>query len=111
MELLFKNVRLQRQCSNMKDMVKAFGADQAKKLKGRLDDLDAASTLEVVRALPGHYHELKGNRAGQIACSLAKGFRLVFEAADEPRPLKEDGGLDWRAVTSIRILEVGDYHD
>ena len=110
-ELLFKNARLQRQCSDMKEMVKAFGTDQAKKLKVRLDDLDAAPTLELVRSLPGHFHELKGDRAGQIACSLAKGVRLVFEAANEPRPLKEDGGLDWHAVTSVRILEVGDYHD
>ena len=92
-------------------MLKAFGKDQTKKLQARLDDLQAALTLEVMRPLPGRCHELKGDRKGQLALSLKEPYRLIFEPANDPIPTKPDGGLDWPSVTEIRILEVVDYHE
>ena len=47
-----------------------MGAERAEKLQQRLDDMDSASTLEDTRNLPGHYHELVGDRKGQWACDL-----------------------------------------
>ena len=41
---------------------------------------------------------------------LTGNMRLVFEAANDPVPTRDDGGLDWGSVTEVRILEVGDYH-
>jgi proteic killer suppression protein len=69
--------------------------------------------LAVMRTLPqASCHELRGNRAGQLAVKLDKGFRMVFEVANEPTPEKPDGGLDWTQVTAIRILQLAeDYHD
>lgn len=47
-----------------------------------------------------------------MAVKLDKGYRMVFEVANEPVPVKPDGGLDWSKVTAIRILELAeDYHD
>ena len=71
----------------------------------------AAQVLDDLRALPGRYHELGQNRKGQLAVNLDQPYRLVFEPADEPVPRTPDGGLDWSAVTAVRILEVVDYHD
>ncbi len=82
-------------------------------IRARLDELVDAENLSVMRTLPmAECHELKGNRVGQLAVKLDKGFRMIFEAADEPIPQKSDGGLDWKKVTAIRILKLTeDYHD
>ena len=76
----------------------------------RLSDLEAVSQLDELRALPGRCHELRGERAGQLALELAGGKRLVFEPANQPAPRKNDGGLDWTRVDSVRLLEISDYH-
>jgi len=63
-----------------------------------------------MRTLPGaRCHELKGNRAGQLAVSLDHPGRLIFEPT-KPVPRREDGGLDWTRVTAIEVIEIVDYH-
>lgn len=37
-------------------------------------------------------------------------YRLVFEPAS-PIVTKPDGGIDRRAVTAIRVIEIVNYHD
>jgi plasmid maintenance system killer protein len=88
----------------------ALGQAQARKLGARLDDLRAAQSLESLRHLPGRCHELTANRKGQLSIDLVHPTRLVFEPAEEPLPLKEDGGLDWTGVVAIRILDIVDTH-
>jgi proteic killer suppression protein len=84
---------------------------RAKKLGLRLDELAAAQVLEDIRKLGlGNPHELKQDRKGQIAINLDGPFRLIFEPSDDPPAKKADGGIDWTAVKSVRILEVADYH-
>ena len=92
-------------------MTKTWGPIQAKKLRQRLDDLKATSTLEVMRLLPGRCHELKGDRAGQVSLDLEHPYRLVFEPANDQVPRKQDGGLNWTAITAVRIIGVIDTHD
>ncbi|MHB1125183.1 MAG: type II toxin-antitoxin system RelE/ParE family toxin [Ramlibacter sp.] len=92
-------------------VTKAFGAEAAKKLKSRLDDLDAAQSMEVMRHLPGHWEELRKDRAGQFSVRLHGGLRLIVRPQKDPPPTKADGGLDWSAIDSIYIIEVVDYHD
>ena len=67
----------------------------------------------MMRSLPQAYcHELTADRKGQLAVKLDKGYRMVFEVANEPLPLKTDGGLDWNQVTAVRVLKLAeDYHD
>jgi len=38
-------------------------------------------------------------------------YRLVFEVAQNPVPRKPDGGLDWKIIATIRILEVTNTHE
>jgi proteic killer suppression protein len=66
--------------------------------------------LEEFRRLPGRCHELDGNRKGQLTLDLADGKRLIVEPANNPVPLKEDGGLDWSQVDAVLIVEIIDYH-
>ena len=92
-------------------VAKAYGPESAKKLKTRLDDLTAAQSMEDMRGLPGHWEELKNDRAGQFSARLQGGYRLIVKPQKQPPPTKPDGGLDWRAIDSIYIAEVVDYHD
>ena len=112
MDIIFRNRRIERVCNSDREARKTLGAKRAKLARRRLDELDAADTLDIMKSLPqARCHELKGDRKGQISVALDHPYRLIFEAANEPVPRKPDGGLDWTRVTVIRILEVGiDYH-
>lgn len=111
MEITFKNEKLRKVCTETKLAIREHGARRAQKIRVRLDDMAAAETLAVTRSLPGRYHELTGDRKGQLAVSLDGLYRLIFEPANDPVPRRADGGLDWAGVTAVRVLEIGDYHD
>lgn len=83
----------------------------AKKLQNRLDDLDAAQTMQDMRHTPGHWEELKRDRLGQFSAQLHGGYRLIVKPQKDPPPTKSDGGLDWHAIDSLFIIEIVDYHD
>jgi proteic killer suppression protein len=109
-DLTFENDRLMKRCNDAKALTREFGPEAAKKLRRRLDDMRAARSLEDCRRLPGRFHELTGDRKGQVACEAGGGLRLVFRAAHNPAPRKADGGLDWSKVTAIVIQEIVNYH-
>ncbi len=109
-EIDFKTEKLQKVCNNDKLMLKTYGKQSAQKLRDRLDDLRDASTLHEMKTLPGHCHELTGDRKHQLALNLAQGLRLIFEPRGE-QIHKADGGLDWNVINQIRILSIENYHD
>ena len=90
-------------------MERKLGAACARKLRSRLADIQAAACVAELTA--GRLHPLSGDRAGQFALDLEGGTRLVFEPDQDPIPCRDDGGIDWSRVTSIRIINIGDYHD
>lgn len=59
---------------------------------------------------PVRRHQLSGKLQDHFAVDLVHPFRLVFRPAQEPIPLKNDGGIDLEAVTAIEIVDVDDYH-
>lgn len=76
-----------------------------------MDELLAASNLEEMRSLPqARCHELRGDRDGQLSLDLDHPYRLIIQPANDPIPLKPDGGLDWAQVTAVLIVEVADTH-
>ncbi|WP_296444237.1 type II toxin-antitoxin system RelE/ParE family toxin [Rhodoferax sp. UBA5149] len=111
MKFDFLDLKLHAQCHDSRLATKALGAESTKKLKARLDDLDAAQSMEDMRNLPGHWEELKGDRAGQFSVRLRGGLRLIVKPQKQPPPSKPDGGLNWLAIDSLYIIEVVDYHD
>ena len=77
----------------------------------RLAVLKNARALSLVPTTkPERRHQLTGKRRGQYAVDLIHPYRLVFEAAHEPVPRKENGAIDTDQVTAITIIEVVDYH-
>ncbi len=115
MDILFKRKKDRELANNESKLKKAFRGNprRVKLIRARLDELADVGNMAVMRTLPQAYcHELKGNRAGQLAVRLDKGYRMVFEVANDPTPEKPDGGLDWTQETAMRILELAeDYHD
>ncbi len=109
MEIGFKDKKLQELCEQESVAQRKWGKNMARKLKARLADLMAAANVSELQA--GRPHPLKGDRAGQFALDLVHPQRLVFEPAHETIPRLEDGGIDWRQVTEIYIIWIGDYHD
>jgi len=110
MEIAYANSRIEKICTDDKTARKELGSEGAKVLKKRLDQMRDVDSLEDLRFEPGHWHELTGDRKGQLACNLRGLDRLVFTPANDPRPAKPDGGLDWSEVTAIVNLEIVDYH-
>lgn len=109
MKFNFKDKRLRELCEKRAVADKKLGAICARKLRARLDDLDAASRVTDLTA--GGPHSLKGDRLGQYALDLAGGFRLVFAPDHDPLPVHDDQSIDWSKVTIICIEFIGDYHD
>ena len=111
MEIHFVSRKMQKLCNSEKEMRGRFGPRNAKRLQQRLAELAAAESLDdVARVPPTRCHELGQDRKGQLAVDLVHPWRLVFEPDHDPLPTKEDGGLDWKQVTRILVIEVGDYH-
>lgn len=112
MDISFKNKRIEQICNNEKVMSKNFDKQITKKLKQRLFELRAASSLDKISHLPPpRLHELDQDRAGQLAVDLKHPFRLIFVPDHEPVPRKSDGGIDRTLISAIKIIEVGvDYH-
>ncbi|NJK81935.1 MAG: killer suppression protein [Chloroflexaceae bacterium] len=111
MEILFKTKSLGKECNNQRLLERRHGKRRAQLIRRRLDELCAAETLDVLRALPqARCHELGGNRAGQLSVDLDGPYRLIFVPGDNPMPRKADGGLDWQGVTTIIVVEVENTH-
>ena len=112
MDILFKSTKLAKILNSSKELRRAYGADCGDRIGRRLDDLHAADNLAIVQKFPQmRCHELVGDRKGQLAVDAKHPWRIVFKPADDPVPKTPEGGLDWKNVRAIRILEVVDYHD
>ena len=111
MDIIFQDKKLERIYSDQFLLIRKYGPKRAKLLRRRIDDIESVKNLEALRGFPQtRCHELVGDRAGTLAVDLDHPYRLIFEPANEPIPRKPDGGLDWTAVTTVRILAVEDYH-
>jgi proteic killer suppression protein len=92
-------------------MVKEFGPKRARKLKQRMMELSAADMLSDISHLPPpRCHELTGKDAGTFSVDLGHPYRLLFIPANDPVPVRSDGGIDRKQVTEIEIIEIRDTH-
>ena len=107
MLITYSSNRLEKSLTNPRQMMATYGT-RAKRVSQRMQDLLNAANLEVMRSIPqANCHELQG---GGIAVDISANYRIVFVVRNNPRPLKEDGGLNWSLVTEIEIEAVVDYH-
>lgn len=110
MIITFGDRKLNKYANDDRLAVKNLGKRVAEIYKRRLDDLEAAESLEDVRYLPGRFHELKENRKGQWACDLVHPYRLIFTPLENPMPTDKDGKYIWVEIKGVEIVEIEDYH-
>lgn len=110
MEISYKSRKLEKQLTDPREMSKSFG-QLARKVNQRLKELTDADNLEIMKSLPAaRCHELSGDRKGELAVFVSPNFRLIFEPFHNPKPITNDGGLNWEEVTKIQINQIEDYH-
>lgn len=110
MEISFKTKKLEKLANDDKKRQRELGALRAELYGRRLDDLRTATTLEDVRFLPGHYHELLGDRKGEWACDLDQPYRLIFVPHENPIPTDGNGKYLWIEIRGVEITEITNYH-
>lgn len=110
MTIYFANPELEKYANDERLCKRKLGAIQADIFYKRLNQLQNAQTLEDVRHLPGHFHELTEDRKGQWACDLLQPNRLIFEPTEKPIPTSETGIYIWLEIKSVDITEIVNYH-
>jgi proteic killer suppression protein len=111
MEVVFRTRKSQKASNSEELLEREYGAENGRLIMRRLLVLQAANSLaDVPRDKPVRCHALEGKRKSQFAVDVKHPFRIIFEPANDPLPLREDGGLDLARITSIRILSIEDYH-
>jgi proteic killer suppression protein len=110
MDISFGDKDLKKYANEDRLAIRKLGSKRAQVFKQRLDDLRAADTLEDVRYLPGHYHELKENRKGQWSCDLDQPYRLIFIPHEDPIPTNADGQYVWIEIRGVEVIEITNYH-
>ena len=111
MDIIFKTMKMEKIFNSSRDIDRKYGKGMAEKIRRRMATLRAAENLErVPHQKPERRHMLTGDKEGQFAVDLEHPYRLVFAPNHVPVPKKEDGGFDLSKITSIKILNVEDYH-
>lgn len=98
MEIRFKDNKIKSICSTKAKAIIEIGAEKTRTLFFRLQQIEAAISLDELKCIPGKFHELGGDRKGQWSCSLNANWRLVFT------PIEEE------AILIAIIEEITDYH-
>lgn len=109
MKVSYADEDVETLCKQSRVATKKLGAESAKKLQRRLNEIFAANVVSELAI--GHPHPLEYDRAGEFAVDLHKGTRLIFKPTRRPPPFKADGSIDWSQVTEITIIGAEDYHD
>ena len=95
--------------NDAKLLVRAYGPENAQRIKRRMVELKVARFLVDVPATPPSRRHKLSNRKEEYAVDVRHPFRLVF--TPDPHSIKgADGAYDISKVTGIVILRVEDYH-
>ena len=110
MQIEYKSNKLKKTLSTPREIMTNYGT-MAKQVNKRIEELKAAVTLHDISLIPqANCHHLKGPLKGCLAVDISANYRIVFEPNNNPLPIHEEGGLDWKLVTDIKILSIEDYH-
>ncbi len=110
MKVTFRTSKLARICSDDRLLTKTYGGN-ARKIKQRLSELNAADALSDIGTLPAaRLHPHSGKPRGYFSIDINHPFRILLWVADDPMPLKQDGGVDLTKVTEVVIEEIYDPH-
>lgn len=107
MEYRARNNKLERQLTEPRLRIRTFGANVAKRIAARIDEIAAATTLDdVSRFPPSRLHALNGDLEGLFAVDVSANYWLLFAGFDEQRRQI----VDISKIVAVVFVDIEDYH-
>lgn len=106
MEVAYANKKLEKNCTDDRQMKKTYPTSVAKSLQKRLVELDIAENVLGLQDGIGKWHPLEGNYKGCWGASLTDSMRIVVSGVGS-----ESIDNQWELVTIVCVEEVTNYHD
>ncbi|MFC6295936.1 type II toxin-antitoxin system RelE/ParE family toxin [Lactiplantibacillus daoliensis] len=107
MDYVAENRKLAKILNDSRLLVKNFGRDRAKRIQTRLDEFDAATSLQQIPSdPPPRCHRLHNNLEGKFAVDVSKNFRIIFEGYDKNDQLS----VEKSEIVTVQIIQIEDYH-
>jgi hypothetical protein len=103
-QLAFQTMRLRQICESPVSAKRSLGEIAARALRTRLADLQAGMSLADMVNLGFATFE-RGSDV-RITISIEGGYAVVATINNHPEPRLENGQLDWRRVTRLKILSI-----
>lgn len=97
MEVRYADRKVEKVCTNERQMKRSFDAAVVKGLKLRITELCNVESFADLRRGTGRWEQLTGDRIGQWSARLSANWRLI---------VTDEGGTPVVA----RVIEVSDYH-
>lgn len=104
MQISFDNQQLREICENIEEAEKTHGNSVAAKLMNRLMDLVAAKTIYDLPV--GRPETYGGHPFDRYKVDLGENHILIFRANHPKNPYLENGQVDWRRVTRIKLISI-----
>jgi proteic killer suppression protein len=99
LQIQYRTKKLEKQYTQHKLAVKAYGAEVARKYVQRINIIKQTKDYDELSILPGlKCHPLKGDREGQYAIYLTGFYRLIFTLVGE-------------SLEIVQIEEVSKHYD
>lgn len=111
MKIKYANVKLERQCTNLKDATKLFGGSKslAISLLARINAIKAADVLKDIIVMPQfHFHNLCGDMQGLFAVDVKTRrdkWRIILCPLDERETIYDPCHIDEIAAV-VKIAEI-----
>jgi len=101
--IVFFNTEQQRiDCASLERLVQIFGEKKARRIKQRLDELDAAQNLVHFKALPATNCRSIDSQNGLVAVTTIPPACILLQA------INESGASSWHQVTTVKILKLNE---
>ncbi len=98
LDIEYKNADLKKVCTNASTAERQYGAEMAKKIHQRVNEISAADSVEqMLQFHIGRCHALQHGRKGQYAVDLIHPMRLIFTKKG-------------KEIQIANIIEIVDYH-
>ena len=104
MELAFKSKYLRALCESEKKADKTLGIKVTKKLKARLEDIQAAANA--VELTVGNPHIVNSGTQQHMVVNLDEGYSIEFSANHISNPVTPSGTMNWSKVRRVKILTI-----
>lgn len=119
MDLIYKDLKLEKQCTNLKDARKLFGGNDAlaRSLLSRINALKNADVIKDIIVMPPfHFHKLEGDRKGYFAIdvkSRKEPWRIILRPLNEKKEPYDPCNIDEIAgfVQIVGIMEVSKHYE